>query len=379
MMGTIKKIIMDKQQAFQSYIDYLYSPSTNKSYDYIGRYIKIVKRFLDSEYPVSMTGYKQYMRKNAILVIDDPLTKEALCDFLWTIGKNTSRKRRMETVKPLEKLSKISERNKKLINDFIYYLTQEEDYSSHTLDTYVFAVRKYFEYANEVSVDNYKRFVRLLEEEGLAPQTIRLRITALERFAKFVRKPIELKRPKFSRKLETDNIPTKGEYERLLEYLKAQPNKDGYYFIRILASTGARISEFLQFKWEDILNGEVTLKGKGNKYRRFFFSKQLREEVKAYVKDSGKNGYIAIGKYGRISTRGFDQKLKAWGKKCGIDKKKMHAHAFRHFFAKMFLEKNKDVIQLADLMGHENIDTTRIYLQKSYEEKKKEFNRSVTW
>ena len=79
---------MDKQQAFKSYIDYLYSPSTNKSYDYIGRYIKIVKRFLDSEYPVSMTGYKQYMRKNAILVIDDPLTKEALCDFLWTIGKN---------------------------------------------------------------------------------------------------------------------------------------------------------------------------------------------------------------------------------------------------------------------------------------------------
>ena len=52
---------MDKQQAFKSYIDYLYSPSTNKSYDYIGRYIKIVKRFLDSEYPVSMTGYnKEY-------------------------------------------------------------------------------------------------------------------------------------------------------------------------------------------------------------------------------------------------------------------------------------------------------------------------------
>lgn len=125
--------------------------------------------------------------------------------------------------------------------------------------------------------------------------------------------------------------------------------------------------------------GRSLSKGKGINTGGSFFSKQLREEVKAYVKDTGKNGYIAIGKYGRISTRGFDQKLKAWGKKCGIDKKKMHAHAFRHFFAKMFLEKNKDVIQLADLMGHENIDTTRIYLQKSYEEQKKEFNRSVTW
>ena len=48
----------------------------------------------------------------------------------------------------------------------------------------------------------------------------------------------------------------------------------------------------------------------------------------------------------------------------------MHAHAFRHFFAKMFLKKNKDVIQLADLLGHGSVDTTRIYLQKSYDEQK---------
>ena len=73
------------------------------------------------------------------------------------------------------------------------------------------------------------------------------------------------------------------------------------------------------------------------------------------------------------------QHLKAWGKHCGIDSKKMHAHAFRHFFAKMFLKKNKDVIQLADLLGHGSVDTTRIYLQKSYDEQKKDFNRNVTW
>ena len=84
---------MDKQQAFQSYLDYLYSPSTNKSYGYIGRYIKIVKRFIDSEYPINMTGYKQYMKKNAIIAIDEPLTKEALCDFLWATGKIPQGKR----------------------------------------------------------------------------------------------------------------------------------------------------------------------------------------------------------------------------------------------------------------------------------------------
>ena len=71
--------------------------------------------------------------------------------------------------------------------------------------------------------------------------------------------------------------------------------------------------------------------------------------------------------------------MKNWGKACGIDPKKMHPHAFRHFFAKMFLKKNKDVIQLADLLGHGSVDITRIYLQKSYDEQKREFNRSVTW
>lgn len=62
--------------------------------------------------------------------------------------------------------------------------------------------------------------------------------------------------------------------------------------------------------------------------------------------------------------------MQEWGRKCGIDKSKMHPHAFRHFFAKMYLKKNKDVVQLAELLGHGSIDTTRIYLQKSYDEQK---------
>ena len=154
---------------------------------------------------------------------------------------------------------------------------------------------------------------------------------------------------------------------------------DYYFFIKVLGTTGARLSEFQQFTWEDIISGEVTLRGKGNKYRRFFFQKQLQQEAKAYAKEHGKTGIFAVGRFGPITQRGFSQHLKAWGKHCGIDSRKMHAHAFRHFFAKMFLKKNKDVIQLADLLGHGSVDTTRIYLQKSYDEQKRDFNRNVTW
>lgn len=345
--------------------------STDKSYEVIGKSIKAVKLFLESDYQVNRKGYKAYIRENAVELSDKPYIKDALCGFLNYLGIGYSRTRKEKSVKPLEKLSDVSEKNMKLMNEFVYYLTQDEDYSPHTLEIYSFSIKKYFEYANEVSVDNYKRFVRMLEDEGLSPRTIRLRITALERFSKWMKKPIELKRPKFKKELNTENVPTEAEYNRLLEYLKTCPNRDRYFFIKILATTGARVSEFFQFKWDDILSGEVTLKGKGNKYRRFFFSRQLQAEVKAYVKESHKTGYVAVGKCGRLTQRSLCQSMKDWGDKCGIDRSKMHPHAFRHFFAKMYLKKNNDVVQLADLLGHGSIDTTRIYLQKSYDEQKK--------
>ena len=335
------------EQLLNKYIDYIYT--TGRSYDHIGRSIKAVRDFLSETDSVSKRGYNAYRRQNAVLLYTEPYRKEALCDFLEWQGVGFGRKRRTQALKPLEKLSVISEKNRKLMNDFIYYLTQEEDYSPHTLSLYSFSIKKYFEYANEISFDNYKRFIHTLEEQGMSPATIRLRITAIERLSEFAGKPIKLKRPKFKRKLDTDNVPTEQEYERLLEFLRTKKNQDYYFFIKVLAVTGARVSEFLQFTWEDILRGEVTLRGKGNKYRRFFFPKSLR------------------------------QNMKNWGKACGIDPKKMHPHAFRHFFAKMFLKKNKDVIQLADLLGHGSVDITRIYLQKSYDEQKREFNRSVTW
>ena len=366
-----------KKEFFEKYINWIYT--SGKSYEYIGRYIKIVKSFLESGSPLNRTGYKRFIQANAAAITEEPLTKNALCEFLDFCGVGYSRKREKSEIKSLEKLSVISEKNRKLMNDFIYHLTQEEDYSPHTLSIYSFSVKKYFEYANEISVDNYKRFVKTLEDEGMSPATIRLRITAIERLSEFAKKPIKLKRRKFTRKLDTDNVPTESEYENLLEFLRTKKNQDYYFFVKVLAVTGARVSEFLQFTWEDILRGEVTLRGKGNKYRRFFFPKSLQSEVRKYVEETGKTGLFATGKYGGITDRGLSQNMKNWGKACGIDPKKMHPHAFRHFFAKMFLKKNKDVIQLADLLGHGSVDTTRIYLQKSYDEQKKEFNRSVTW
>jgi hypothetical protein len=245
----------NKYKIFQDYISHLYS--SGKSYNYIGRYIKIVKLFLESDFPINRIGYKKYLKSNAILIIDEPLTKEALCDFLNFLGIEHSKSRKGKDIKPLEKLCTVSDKNKKMINDFIYYLTQEEDYSPHTLQIYAHSVKKYFEYANEISVDNYKRFVKMLEDEGFSPQTIRLRITALEKLSKFIKKPIELKRPKFGRKLNTENVPTENDYNKLLTYLQTKKNQDHYFFIkmdlRFSCGDNYRMHEHIRVSaWEDL-------------------------------------------------------------------------------------------------------------------------------
>ena len=193
----------EKEQTLIEYISYLYQ--TNRSYEVIGRHIRAVKEFLESDNPISVKGYKDYVKTNSLNLIRCPLAKEALCQFLRYKGVGHRKSPSKKVIKPLEKLSVISEK---------------EDYSPHTLDVYSVSLKKYFEYANEISVDNYKRFVQMMENEGYAPQTIRLRITALERFSKWMKKPIELKRPKFQRRLNTENVPTEAEYQRLLEYLK---------------------------------------------------------------------------------------------------------------------------------------------------------------
>lgn len=365
-----------KEKMFLKYISYLYEGGT--PYNIKAYYIKAVKDFLEKSESVSRRGYYRYRKKYAIDILSNRYSLEGICDFLNVNDIGFSRDRK-KTISPLEKLSVISERNQEIINGFLNKLSDDHDYSINTLYSYSHSVRKFYEYSNDFSLENCKRFIATLENEGLSPKTIRLRITALEKLGEYLNKPLKLKRPKFKRSLQTDNIPTQEEYNRLLSYLSTHKNKDYYFFIKILASTGARISEFLEFKWEDIINGETTIKGKGNKYRRFFFSTSLQKEARDYTKKENKVGYVAMGKYGRITSRGISENMKSWGRKCNIDTSKMHPHAFRHFFAKMYLKKNNDIIQLADLLGHGSIETTRIYLQKSYDEQKAEFNRSVTW
>ena len=80
-----------------------------------------------------------------------------------------------------------------------------------------------------------------------------------------------------------------------------------------------------------------------------------------------------------MTTHGVSQMLQNFAKRYGIDKKVMHPHSFRHFFAIHFLEQNGNLSLLADVMGHTSISTTAIYTRMTKEQQAMAVNNSVIW
>ena len=92
------------------------------------------------------------------------------------------------------------------------------------------------------------------------------------------------------------------------------------------------------------------------------------------------SGFLFVGKNGRpVTTRGIHSQLKHYAVRYGIDPDTMYPHSFRHRFAKNFLARSSDISLLADLLGHESIETTRIYLTRSSKEQKLLLDKMVTW
>lgn len=353
---------------------YIVGLSPMSPYEYRGRCITAVTYFLSTTKSVSRRGYKDFCKAEAEYLVLNRWAKDCICNFLNSLGIGYKKKATNTTeTKAGTDLVRRDIRQKDLVNGFVCWLQGDHDYSVNTLRVYSDSAKQYFSYFDDFTQENCRSFILMLDKKGFKPQTIRIRITALERLGEFLKKPIKIKRPRYKRTLNTENVPTESEYNKLCRYLELEDPKY-YLLVKLMGTTGCRVSELKQFTFEMVREGATTLKGKGSKYRQFFFTKEVQQLA------SGKSGLIMTNRYGRpLSERGLSYQLKIYFEKCGIDKTKGHPHAFRHFFAKMYLKKTKDVIQLADILGHGSVETTRIYLQKSFTEQKRDINRVVSW
>ena len=80
-----------------------------------------------------------------------------------------------------------------------------------------------------------------------------------------------------------------------------------------------------------------------------------------------------------ITSRGISVGLKRAALRYGVDQDVVYPHSFRHLFAKNFINRNPDISLLADLMGHESIETTRIYLRRTADEQRAAVDEAVNW
>lgn len=264
---------------------------------------------------------------------------------------------------------------------------EKQGCSAKTVNIYSKAVSQYFSLYPELTAEQLNSYRSYLIET-YQTSTVNTRISGLNRFLSFLYNakiladyPHRLPRVKEQTKNYMDNVISKRDYEKLKRGLKKDGNLYWYFVVRFLGATGARISELLQIKIEDLKTGYLDLYTKGGKLRRLYFPKILCQEALPYFLGRGiDSGFLFLNQHGKLITaRGIEQQLKKLAVRYHIDPDTVYPHSFRHRFAKNFLKRFNDISLLADLMGHDSIETTRLYLTRSSREQKALLDRMITW
>lgn len=267
-----------------------------------------------------------------------------------------------------------------MITQFKAYLAKT-NLAENTITSYVWTVTYYLEHYKDVNKKNLLAYKGYLVE-NFKPQTVNLRLQAVNKFLEFSKQEkLRMKFVKAQQKNFLENVISDADYKFLKTKLKADGYDQWYFIVWFMAATGARVSELLQIKAEHVSVGYLDLYSKGGKMRRIYIPKKLCTEATKWLKERGlTTGYLFTNRTGNcLSTRGIAIQLKHFAESYGINREVVYPHSFRHRFAKNFLEKFNDIALLADLMGHESIETTRIYLRRTASEQQKIVDKVVTW
>ena len=267
-----------------------------------------------------------------------------------------------------------------MLNEFESRLRQS-NLSLNTIESYLKAVKQYFSLYDTVTKHNLLSFKGYLIEK-YKPKTVNLRLQAINRYLEHLKKDnLKLKFIKVQQQKFLENVISDADYRFFIKKLKSDNRMNWYFVVRYLCATGARISELIQIKIENVEVGYLDIYGKGGKLRRLYIPKKLKTETLKWTSDIGlTSGYLFLNRFGeRITTRGISHQLKIFATEYGINPDVVYPHSFRHRFAKNFLDRYNDLALLADLMGHESIETTRIYLRRTANEQQEIIDRIVTW
>lgn len=215
--------------------------------------------------------------------------------------------------------------------------------------------------------------------ERYAPASVNAALSSLNSFFNYMEwYDLRVKNLKIQKQIfaSTDKELTKAEYDRLLRAAKRKKNERLYLLMQTICSTGIRVSEVRYITVDAVNRGisEITCKGK---CRQVFLPKQLCQILKQYIKNQKiKSGSVFVTKNGQpLDRSNIWSDMKKLCKAANVSEKKVFPHNLRHLFARTYYSMQKDIVRLADILGHSSVDTTRIYTMETGEVHRKQIQK----
>lgn len=266
------------------------------------------------------------------------------------------------------------------MNNNIYKFTlflAENRKSRKTIDSYIRDITQFSDYINNKKkklikisnsdIDEYKNY--LIYDRGLKIKTINRKLVSINQFLKFNNISVDIRQEKVQMQNFLDDILSNEDVQALVKATYKNDDVRARTIIYTLYYTGMRVSEMLQLTIYDTKKQSISILGKGSKHREVFIPNKLKDIWETYMSVRIRKGTaLFTGKRGPINRKTVDSLIKEYAALAGVSKSKAHAHNFRHLYCKNLADKGIDISTIADIAGHQNINTTRIYTRKTKEE-----------
>lgn len=259
------------------------------------------------------------------------------------------------------------------LKEFIQEMKLNE-LTERTLKKYESDINQFIKEANISNIDQLKK-ESLIEYKSIIQEkyktaSINNKIIIINKFIDYLNLPeLKLKQIKQQKKTSLENVLNESDYNRLLRLAERLGKIRTLYIMKTLAGTGIRIDELKYITVEAIKKGYTQVENKG-KIRDIIISKNLSKELKSYCKEQDiKEGILFASNTGKPLDKAYIwRELQYIAGQARVRKDKVHAHSFRHLFAKTYLRDGGNITHLADLLGHSSLDTTRIYTMQTKDE-----------
>ena len=244
--------------------------------------------------------------------------------------------------------------------------------SPRTIESYLFFLKpflKSIDSPEKVSLDEVKVFLAGLIDR-YSNKSRSLAVSSLRFFFKRV-----LDRPDIFVKLEVPKkekrLPQVLSPEEVKSLIDSTEHIKSKLILKMLYSSGLRVSELVNLTPKDMdFNQNIgwVRKGKGSKDRIFKIAESLTKQLQKWIKNNP--GNFVFSENDSMTPRNVQLLVKTAAKKAGINKK-VTPHTLRHSFATHLLENGENILMIQQLLGHENLETTRIYTHISQDQIKK--------